>query len=51
MATSSSKVESKPTCAWLNVCRSCRSPPARAETPRNSSVVPMIEPVICACTT
>ena len=51
MTTRNSNVDSKPALAWLKVCRARPMPPTRAEMPRNSNVVPMIEPVICAWTT
>ena len=49
--SSSSRVDSGVTWALLKVCCGRRVPPTRTATPRNSSVVPMIDPVICACTT
>jgi hypothetical protein len=46
--TRNSNVDSRPALAWLKVCRTRPTPPTKAEMPRNSNVVPMIEPVICA---
>ena len=48
MTTRNSIVDSKLALAWLKVCRVRPMPPTRAEIPRNSNVVPMIEPVVCA---
>ena len=48
--TRNSNVDSRLALAWLKVCRVRPIPPTKAEMPRNSKVVPMIEPVICAWT-